>query len=465
MKSYLVRSGFKTSRKGRVTPEAGSPIARSPKRARTNGVPQGAGPGPLTRGFEITSHIDSGVLRLIRQIGREADARGISAYLVGGIVRDAFLRRKNLDVDIVVEKDAISFARTLAGILKAVVRTHPQFGTASLELPSGQRIDLATARKEEYPYPGALPRVQAGCLRDDLFRRDFTINAMALSVNRGRFGELVDEFGGLTDLRHKKVRVLHDRSFIDDPTRILRAVRFEQRFGFRLEEKTLALLKEALRQKALASVKPPRYFAELKKILLESNPCPALRRLNDLDGLRFLVPAPSVNFKLLEKARSHAPSREKGLFPGGSRWLLCFMVLAEGVKEADIDGLLQRYPFTREERKNILQSRGASDLMERLSSRSIAPSGVYRLLSPLGLETVIYLRLKAAPGVIRRRIDRYLAKDRWVRTAISGEDLKRFGFPPGKRMGEVLENILLRKVDGKVKNKKDEWKAAKALLS
>lgn len=396
---------------------------------------------------------------MIRLIGREADKRGIPAYLVGGIVRDAILRRENLDVDIVVEKDAVPFARTLAGILEAGVRTHPQFGTASLDLPSGKRVDLSTARKEDYPHPGALPRVQAGCLRDDLLRRDFTINAMALSVNRSRFGELVDAFGGLADVRRKCVRVLHDQSFIDDPTRILRAVRFEQRFGFRMEEKTLILLKEALHTKALVSVKPPRYFAELKKILSESDPCPALKRLDDLRVLRFLVPVSSVNFQLLKKARSCAD-----FVSGCARWLVYFMVLAEGLKDADMKGLFERYPFTREERKNILQSRGASDLMERLSSRNIKPSGVYQTLSPLGREAVIYVRLKAGPGPIRRRIDRFLKKDCGVWTAVGGEDLKRLGFPSGKRMGEVLEKILFMKIDGKVKNKKDEWKAAKALL-
>lgn len=412
---------------------------------------------------DYLADIDPEALKVIRQIGREADNRGVPAYLVGGIVRDALIGRKNLDIDIVLEKDAIAFARALAGIVRAGIKTYPHFGTASLELLSGGRVDLATARKEDYPHPGALPRVQAGGLRDDLFRRDFTINAMALSLNRARFGELIDDFGGLTDLRHKKVRVLHSKSFIDDPTRILRAVRFEQRFGFRMEKKTLKFLKEALRAGALSSVKPPRYFAEFKKILVEPDPCPALRRLKDLDGLRFLIPVSSLNLGLIEKARHFAHSTIGKLYPGYSRWLVYFMVLAGGLKDADLEDLLKRYPFTREERKNILQSRGSSDLMERLSSRKIEPSGVYRCLAPLGREAVIYLRLKAGSGLIRRRIDRYLKKDCFVRTAIGGEDLKRLGFPSGKRMGEVLEDILFMKVDGRVGNKNDELKAARAL--
>jgi tRNA nucleotidyltransferase (CCA-adding enzyme) len=431
--------------------------------------------------FKIASNIDPEALRVIRKIGRETDKRGIPAYLVGGIVRDALLGKENLDVDIVLEKDAVAFARALAGILRAGVRVYPLFGTASLELPSGGRVDLATARKEEYPHPGALPQVKPGCLRDDLFRRDFTINAMALSINRARFGELIDDFGGLMDLRHKRVRVLHDKSFIDDPTRILRAVRFEQRFGFRMEEKTLKFLKEALRGGAWASVKPPRYFAELKKIFLEPDPCPALRRLKDLDGLRFLMsprqitkvprtlapgapPAPSVNFGLIKKVRYFEHSTSGKLHPGYSRWLVYFMVLAEGLRDADLEDLFKRYPLTKEERRNILQSRGSSDLMKQLSSRGIARSGVYQLLAPLGREAVMYVRLKAGQGLIRRRIDRYLKKDCFVRTVIGGEDLKRLGFSSGERMGEVLENILFMKVDGKVGNKKDELKAAKALL-
>ncbi|MBM3255763.1 MAG: CCA tRNA nucleotidyltransferase, partial [Candidatus Omnitrophica bacterium] len=154
------------------------------------------------------------------------------AYLVGGFVRDLMLGEKNLDLDIVVEGDGIRFAEELAAALGAGLIRHVRFGTATILIGVDSKIDIATSRREHYPKPAALPLVQKGGLKDDLARRDFSINAMAISINKTSFGELIDFFGGPADLSRKKIRVLHSRSFIDDPTRVLRAVRFEQRYAF-----------------------------------------------------------------------------------------------------------------------------------------------------------------------------------------------------------------------------------------
>ena len=209
-------------------------------------------------------NLDGKLLAVIRKIGKEAGQKQFSAYIVGGIVRDIILKRENLDLDIVVEGDAACLARDLAKKWKGKVTVYKKFGTACLETPKGLCVDFAMARKERYAHSGALPAVRPGGLKEDLSRRDFTINAMAIAIDPGRFGRLTDAFGGLTDLSRKTVKVLHDRSFIDDPTRILRAVRFEQRFSFRMERQTLLLMKAALQRKIPSNVKPNRSAARIE---------------------------------------------------------------------------------------------------------------------------------------------------------------------------------------------------------
>ncbi|MBM3252498.1 MAG: hypothetical protein FJZ11_06970, partial [Candidatus Omnitrophica bacterium] len=180
-------------------------------------------------------------LNLLRQIGEFAQENNYLAFVVGGVVRDLYLSRKNLDLDIVIEGDGIDFARKLSKKFNAEITKHERFNTAVLILPNGMKIDIAMARKEVYEYPGALPKVSPGRIIDDLHRRDFSINAMAIDITPGGFGTLIDFFDGLKDLKDKKIKVLHDSSFIDDPTRILRAIRFEQRFKFNLDEQTFDL--------------------------------------------------------------------------------------------------------------------------------------------------------------------------------------------------------------------------------
>src|SRR5438445_9662741 len=185
------------------------------------------------------------IFKRLQEIGRLADATSMSAYLVGGLVRDLLLGRQNLDVDIAVEGDGMAFARRLADRYGAGLKVFDRFATALVVFPDGFKLDVATARCESYAHPTALPTVEPSSIKDDLYRRDFTINALAIRLNATPFGELVDFYGGRHDLSAEIIRVLHARSFVDDPTRVFRAIRFEQRLGFRIETHTLTLLKEA----------------------------------------------------------------------------------------------------------------------------------------------------------------------------------------------------------------------------
>jgi tRNA nucleotidyltransferase (CCA-adding enzyme) len=208
---------------------------------------------------------------IIKIVGKIADELKVPAYIVGGPVRDKLLDMPNIDLDFVVEGDGIKFARVLNKKLEGKLTVYKAFGTATVEL-KGKRIDIVTARKETYARPAAYPTVKPGTIKDDLFRRDFTINAMAIAVNKEDFGKLVDFYGGQKDLKKRVIRVMHDKSFIDDPTRVFRAVRFAVRFGFRIEPHTKRLIKEAVSDKLLAEVNKGRIKKEIELLLKEKNP-------------------------------------------------------------------------------------------------------------------------------------------------------------------------------------------------
>jgi tRNA nucleotidyltransferase (CCA-adding enzyme) len=225
--------------------------------------------------MNIRETIPGRVRGLLEAIGRLADERKIQAYAVGGCVRDwCFGIQRVTDVDVTVEGDGIAMARAMARRFHGTVQTHEQFGTATIRGagPRGVRVDVASCRREVYDRPAAYPRVSAGTLEDDLFRRDFTINAMAVSLDPDHLGVLVDPFRGLQDLRRRLLRILHARSFRDDPSRILRGVRFAVRFGLRWERGTAAALREAIATGALGRLNAGRLHKELDRMVDEPDP-------------------------------------------------------------------------------------------------------------------------------------------------------------------------------------------------
>ena len=227
-------------------------------------------------------------LHLLTQIGRLADERGVSVYLVGGVVRDLLLKRENWDLDLTVEGDGIAFARLVADRYGAGLAVFERFATARLAFPDGLKMDIATTRQESYAQPALLPTVQPASIEEDLSRRDFTINAMAVQLNPRQFGRLLDPWEGQRDLQARTIRVLHAGSFQDDPTRIFRAVRFEQRFGFRLERTTVRLLAQAASRNLIQRLSGPRLQNEILLLFAERDPVRAIARLEQLKLLRFL---------------------------------------------------------------------------------------------------------------------------------------------------------------------------------
>ncbi|MFC2005783.1 CCA tRNA nucleotidyltransferase, partial [Chloroflexota bacterium] len=247
---------------------------------------------------EIEKQLPAELVNFMKVAGEVADRQGKSLYLVGGMVRDLFLKRTNLDLDLVASGDAINLAQQLTESTHGKVITHPRFYTAKIQWNKWS-IDLATARSETYDRPGALPNVKPGSLDSDLFRRDFTINAMAVELMPGRYGQLIDLYGGRNDLKHKLIRVLHERSFIDDATRIWRGLRYEQRLNFQLEPNTLRLLKRDTPM--LDTISGDRIRHELELILKEEFPEKILRRAEELKALPKLHPALKGDIWLTEK--------------------------------------------------------------------------------------------------------------------------------------------------------------------
>ncbi|NLE65181.1 MAG: CCA tRNA nucleotidyltransferase [Elusimicrobia bacterium] len=312
------------------------------------------------------SRIPENVRKVLEDVREVSDQKGVAAWLVGGMVRDLILKRFSIDVDLVVEGPGVLFARTLAARWGARCVAHQRFGTAVLQLPDGLRVDVVTARRETYARPGALPDVIFGQISDDLFRRDFTINAIACSLASEDFGLIRDDFDGVSDLKKRILRVMHYRSFVDDPTRILRAVRYEKRFDLKMEDRTLAALKSACHEDAFRTITPVRYFHEFVRILEEEDPLPALRRLRSVEGLRYFSLDAHAE-KMIAKIVMF--QKEKGIAIRSNAWILRISALLACLPQDRIDHLLKIFQVARADRREIdkfLHFLSVPDMLPRL---------------------------------------------------------------------------------------------------
>ena len=411
----------------------------------------------------LEARIPKRVHRILQQAGRIAIELGYRAFIVGGFVRDLLLGIENLDVDLVIEGDGIKFAGQFARGLEGRVKKYAEFGTAAVTLPDGFKLDVATARKEFYPQPAALPEVEPASLQEDLSRRDFTVNTMAIDLNPDSFGNLIDFFGGQLDLEQRKVRVLRKDSFIQDPTRVFRAVRFEQRYGFSLEERTARLIEEALRSKALSRLSGERIREELIQILEEDKPGKVIHRMQELGVLEAVHPKLQLT---MEKERKldylvDIFARFQVLFPREvKRWLIRLLLLLDDMSEAEVEEFCQRYRFSREERDSLIRGRlEAEKIVRKLGPPgSLAPSFIYHLLEPFSQEILLFAIAKTGEKMLERRIFHYLAKLKQVKVEIDGNDLKRLGYLPSPRFSQILQELKKARLDGRIKTKEEEIK-------
>jgi tRNA nucleotidyltransferase (CCA-adding enzyme) len=407
---------------------------------------------------------DPGRRQIIKTVGVCAKRLGISAYLVGGVVRDFLLGRRVMDLDFVVEGNGRRLADVLAAEFKGAVTYYPDFLTATVKLSDGMRIDVASSRREKYPRPGVLPVVEPGNLNEDLQRRDFTINALAVRVLPDGLGELTDLFGGRLDLRHRRIRILHDRSFLDDPTRILRAVRFEQRFGFRIEPKTLRLLNSALKAGVVDTVTPNRYFIELRKTLKESDPVKPLARLNRLKVLNFLVKGSRSDLRAVNKVhRSIKQLKQRKEYRNLDWHFVYFLALVLGYPSGGRERMNSVLSLTREEKRAVGQLAEVLRLVKQLQRSGMPASEVYHFLKPLESLSVLLL-LALGSSTVKKRVERFFWQDRHAGLDIDGRDMAALGLSEGPVVGRILDRILSGKLDGKFLSRADQLQAAKKEL-
>jgi len=399
-----------------------------------------------------------------------ASSNDMPVYLVGGFVRDLILGVKNLDLDIVVEGSGIKVAEDFAHALNAKLIRHRRFGTATVILESHLKVDFSTARKEYYPKPAHLPVVAPGSLKDDLFRRDFTINAMAISLSSENFGKLVDFFSGRDDLRKKKIRVLHDLSFIDDPTRILRAIRFEKRYDFHIEPKTLKLLKEAVKGKYLERVEPQRVRDDLILMLKEKEPLKEIKRLKELAGLSFLHPRLCVyarNYKLLGRIEEEVSWFENSHFYRRplDAWVIYFMGLLDCLSPRFTRVVCRRLALRRGEEKRILNAKKhTGKLIASLSRPDTRPSKIFALLEPLSYEEILLIKAEYRNASVQKHIEDFFEIYNGMRILITGDDLRRLGLAPGPYYQKIFTRVLNAKLDGEAPNREVELALIRRLI-
>ncbi|MBN1176751.1 MAG: CCA tRNA nucleotidyltransferase [Dehalococcoidales bacterium] len=398
---------------------------------------------------EMQEQLPADLLDFIKQAGEAAQKRQQRLYLVGGVVRDLLLERRIVDLDIVVEGDTIKLAREMARRYKAKITVHTRFSTANL-LWGKRGVDFTTARAETYEKPGALPTVKPGTITDDLARRDFSVNAMAIELNPPHFGELIDPHGGRRDLKRQAIRVLHDDSFIDDATRIWRAVRYEQRLGFRIIQATVRLLKRDIDY--LSTVSGDRIRHELELVLEEEEPENAIKRAGKLGVLNRLHPSLKGDDWLAE---TFVLARERCI-PDEPHPHLYLALLAYRLTATETEQLIKYLRLTKATAQLLRETSAINEKTKELSAPGLAPSSVYNLLHGYGLMALTANSLGSASPTAAEHIDLYLNVLRHINPALSGDDLIKLGVPQGPKIKVVLQTLRAARLDGRIDSKEEE---------
>jgi len=450
---------------------------------RTDLIRLWAAPAPPSRAQEFARRMDellpSELLQLLRAAGQTASDMGYTLYAVGGFVRDLLLRQPTFDVDLVVEGHAIKLARRLAHDHGGRVRSHKRFGTAKwiLDTPDSdlQRptssiqypipsLDFVTARIEFYEHPTALPTVERSSIRQDLHRRDFTVNTLAIRLDPEHWGELLDFYSGERDLQDGLIRVLHSLSLVEDPTRILRAARFEQRFGFRIEPRTAELIDDA--RGLLDRVSGERIRHELYLILAEDMPEHALARLGELGVLRQINRGLRWNdwqqrkFPALRQALEI--ETEMALPPAPSLYLA---LLVCRLDSADLRAFLQRLRFVRDDRLLVEAVHNLQAQEAELVRNGLPPSGVYRILHPASAAARFVFGVVTDSWLVRQRLEQYQQRLCTVQTDIDGSYLRQLGVPGGPVYRRILDAALDARLDSQVSSREEEEALVEELLA
>jgi tRNA nucleotidyltransferase (CCA-adding enzyme) len=406
-------------------------------------------PGTENLAKKLLEQVPEDLLYFIRKSGDLAQRRQQRLYLVGGAVRDLLLERCTLDIDLVVEGDAVKMAPEMASLNRAEVMLHPQFGTAKIRWRN-RSADIASARAETYARPGVLPSVRPGTIEQDLARRDFAVNAMAIELNPTHFGELIDLHGGRQDIGKRLIRVLHDRSFVDDATRIWRAVRYEQRLDFNIEPATLGLINRDIDR--LDAISGDRIRHELELVLKEDFPVSALRRAGELDLLAKINPSLRWD-EWLEETLAAAAERSASYKSHPHLSLALLLYRLTGDETENVIRYLHFPKVTAQVLRDMVAIRAKS---KDLAVPGQAPSTIYELLHGYHLIAIEASAIGCPSETAAEHIALYRDVLRHVKPSLTGEDLKKLGIPEGPGIKEVLKKLREARLDGKIDSREGE---------
>jgi tRNA nucleotidyltransferase (CCA-adding enzyme) len=414
-------------------------------------------PGASLRGELETAGRLTRVFEAVQAVSEQVEG----VYLVGGTVRDILLGKRGFDVDIAVEGDAIALAERLAEELGGRLNAHDRFGTAVVVYDDTERVDVVTCRTEFYAAPATLPLVEQASIREDLFRRDFTINAMAVSLKGADYGRLVDPFGGRRDLEAGAIRVLHNLSFVDDPTRIFRAIRYENRYGFRLEAHSERLARACIEMGLVGDLSSARLRDELVALLGEGEVRHSILRLGELGADRAMQPHLAADGEAVELLERLVALRDR-YGAEAPTWRLGLEVLARRLPPEELLDWTGRLKLRRRDADAVAGAvTVARRLLERLDGDAVSPAELVALADPYAPDApLLALALGDAPA-----LHDYFERLRKVRLEIGGGDLAELGLAESPRVGEVLAELRRRKLNGELAGRESELAAARQLIA
>jgi len=411
----------------------------------------------------VRDRMDKDVYKLLERIAQIGELEDKPIYVVGGFVRDLILNIRNQDIDIVVEGEGIPFAVRLAEEFGCRVKSHEDFGTSVVIFPDGNRIDVATARMEYYKYPGALPTVEKSSIKADLFRRDFTINSMAVKLTGANAFCLMDYFNGERDLKNKEIHVLHSLSFIEDPCRLFRAIRFEQRFGFKMGKQTEAFMRNTIKKRLVDSLSGTRLFNEIKLLLKEKNSVDCIRRMQELDLFHFVSPEmlkDPKELEILEKLESiFSWAAMINLRKEPEAWQVYFLGLIYTLDDEAFLKAADRLQLTTRMKSSLEKDRAQCRVsLKRLSSKKDwEPEEIYHTFANLSIEAVLYLLALSSSDRLNQYANIYFTQYQGkAEPTLTGDDLVKMGMEPGPVFQSVFNALREARVAGKVNTRDEE---------
>ncbi|MDN5337827.1 MAG: hypothetical protein PWQ20_897 [Thermotogaceae bacterium] len=417
------------------------------------------------KSYDITSkmknQLSKDIFNLLRLLGNVGDELKMPVYLVGGFVRDLLLDVENYDIDIVVEGNAIDYAHKLEEYFNVRVIEHEKFGTAIVIFKDYDlRVDVATARIEYYEAPAELPKVELSTIKKDLYRRDFSINAMAVKLNPSEFGKLLDFFGCREDLENGIIRVLYNLSFVEDPTRILRAVRFEQRYNFRIEERTQELLKNAVENGYIEKVTGQRLREEFEKLLDEPDPLKAIRRLAEFNVIIHMFPKTYYTKTMdekLERMFNFSSIVDREISENLNKFYAVMYIFLEYYTDRDLMEVKERYGLSGRYIKEMKELWKVAQIIPEFFGKGMKFSDIYKVVGKRSLEGYYYLAsyMKEEQQKIFNEYIRKVGKTSLIQ--VNGKLLiDKYGFKPGEDIKRILEEIYCAKLDGVVNDQNEE---------